>query len=136
MVDEYLTLAQHIKIIVISREPLNLDWEWIYQLEGMRFPENSDLPEIDSYNALKLMIERTKRHNRQFSLADELPCAIRLCELVGGMPLGIELAAAWLNRLNCKQLVDEIAKNIDILTNRDRNVPDRQRSIRAVFDYS
>ena len=61
---------------------------------------------------------------------------VRICRLVEGMPLGILLAAAWMEMLSPAEIAAEIDRGLDFLITDRRDVPDRQRSIRAVFDYS
>ena len=62
---------------------------------------------------------------------------LRICRLVGGMPLGILLAAAWLRLLSPAEIAAEIAAHsLDFLEGEWQEVPERQRSLRAVFDYS
>jgi len=60
----------------------------------------------------------------------------RICQLVDGLPLGIELASSWVRVLSCSEIAQEIEKNLDFLTATARDVPPRHRSMRAVFDYS
>ena len=52
------------------------------------------------------------------------------------MPLGIELAAAWVSMLSCVEIADEIERNVDFLATSMRDVPERHRSLRAAFDQS
>jgi tetratricopeptide (TPR) repeat protein len=56
--------------------------------------------------------------------------------MVGGLPLAIELAAAWARLLPCSEIAAEIARGLDFLAANQRNLPERHRSMRAVFDYS
>ena len=69
-------------------------------------------------------------------LADEQNDVVRICQLVAGMPLGIELAASWTRTLPCTVIADEIQHTLDFLATRLRNVPERHRSMQAVFDHS
>ncbi|HNB53028.1 MAG TPA: tetratricopeptide repeat protein, partial [Anaerolineales bacterium] len=62
--------------------------------------------------------------------------AIRICQLLEGVPLGIELAAAWVRLLSTQEIATEIEQNLDFLTTSLRNVSQRHRSLRAVFEYS
>jgi tetratricopeptide (TPR) repeat protein len=55
---------------------------------------------------------------------------------VQGMPLGLELAAAWTRLLSCREIADEIAVSLDFLTLSLRDLPERHRSLRAVFAHS
>jgi len=59
-----------------------------------------------------------------------------ICRLLQGIPLGIELAASWVRFLNCREIAKEIENNLDFLQNLSPDVPLRQQSLRAVFDYS
>jgi predicted ATPase len=61
---------------------------------------------------------------------------VRICRLVDGLPLGLELAATWVRILSVDEIAREIERNIDFLTTSARDIPPRHRSIRAVFDYS
>jgi predicted ATPase/predicted Ser/Thr protein kinase len=125
------------KIIVTSRERLNLSSETLYHLEGMDFPHWETPADALKYAAMRLFLESAKRVQADFTLqAADLPHAARICRLVNGLPLGIVLAASWLDALSLKEIGEEIASNIDFLETTMHDVPERQRSLRAVFDYS
>jgi predicted ATPase len=68
--------------------------------------------------------------------ADNLTHVSRICRLVQGMPLGILLAAAWVGVLTPAEIAVEISRSLDFLEIDLRDVPERQRSMRAVFDHS
>jgi predicted ATPase len=68
--------------------------------------------------------------------AEERPSVVRICQMVEGMPLGIELAAAWVPVLTCREIAHEIERGMDFLATTMRDVPERQRSLRAAFDHS
>jgi len=61
---------------------------------------------------------------------------IRVCKLVDGLPLAIEIAAAWMAALTPAQVGDEIVRNLDFLTSNRRDLPERHRGIRALLDYT
>ena len=87
--------------------------------------------------ALRLFVERATQVEPGFSLDDdERAEARRICRLVEGLPLGIELAASWVSVLSCAEIADEIEQNIDFLATSMRDVPERHRSLRAAFDQS
>ena len=71
-----------------------------------------------------------------FLLSNSKLRIIRICQLVEGLPLAIELAASWLKTLSCQQIIKQIERGIDFFATRVRDVPERHRSIRAVFDHS
>ncbi len=137
LVAEILESAPKVRIIVSSRERLNLKGEWILMVEGMCCPETADMDTIKNYGAARLFIDGAQRVRPDFSLSDDtIPYIIRICQLVLGMPLAIELASAWMSVLSCKEVVDEIEQNIDFLATSMRDVPERHRSMRTVFEHS
>ncbi|GAB5490510.1 MAG: hypothetical protein Phog2KO_07250 [Phototrophicaceae bacterium] len=131
---DILICAPKTKIIVTSREALKLQQEWVRPISGMPFPEKINDNAIDNYSALQLFIERAQQFSSHFDVESELPHIIRICQLVGGMPLGIELAAAWLTTLSCAEIANEIAKNLEILTAQVRDISQRHQSIAVIFD--
>lgn len=135
-VSDIVTAAPHVKVIVSSREALNLREEWVCPLPGLSFPSGDDHVDLKQYDAVELFVERARRVNAGFSPEGEWPQIARVCQLVQGMPLGIELAASWTKVLPCSDIVTEIERNLDFLETSMRNVPDRHRSMRAVFDES
>ncbi|MGB3712899.1 MAG: tetratricopeptide repeat protein [Candidatus Promineifilaceae bacterium] len=150
LISELLSGVSQLKLLATSREPLNLREEWLYHVEGMPFPKSDneamthresphsrrDRYANEEYDAIRLFVERARRLRHNYSIDDDLACVVRLCQLVEGMPLAIELAAAWLKSLSCNEIVTEIQCNLDILETDMRGVPNRHRSMRAVFDYS
>ena len=88
-------------------------------------------------DALQLFVERAKRAHLGFSLThEELPHAQAICDLVGGFPLGIELAAVWIKLLSPADIAAEIKQNLSFLESPTRDITERQRSINAAFEYS
>jgi tetratricopeptide (TPR) repeat protein len=83
-----------------------------------------------------LFVERARRARPTFSLDDEQEGVGRICRLVDGIPLAIELAAAWSAAFDCRQIAAEIERSLAFLVSRQRNAPERHRSMRAVFDSS
>ena len=60
----------------------------------------------------------------------------RICRLTAGMPLGIELAAGWVDVLSLEQIGSELQRGLDILETDLRDVPERQRSLRVTFEHT
>jgi predicted ATPase/DNA-binding SARP family transcriptional activator len=143
IVADILVSAPAVKLLVTSREALNLQEEWLYPVEGMAIPPlAAERPAgeawetLEAYDAIRLFVQSARRVHTNFHLAQESQAIIRICQLVEGMPLGIELAAAWLKIYSCAAIAREIEHNLDFLSSRLRNVPERHRSMRAVFDHS
>lgn len=130
-VEAILRVAPAVKLLATSRERLNLAEEQVFGVGGLPVPAGADQP------ASQLFIQSARRINLDFALsADDWPHLVRLCELLDGVPLGIELAASWTRTLSCAEIVAEAARSFAFLATRQRNVPQRHRSLKAVFDYS
>ena len=141
---ELLQRAPQVKLIVTSRERLNLQGEWVIELQGLPLPRNADgwkngeqLVGFDDSAAVALFLQTARRSYAGFTLAPADRAAVaRICRLVEGMPLGIELAAAWVRVLPLGEIADEIARTLDFLAASARDLPARHRSLRAVFEHS
>lgn len=141
MVGDILTAAPRIKILVTSREVLNLHEEWVWPVTGMDYPSVAELDgsshlNEEEYSAIQLFVQNARRIRNDFSFEDERGGVLQLCALVEGMPLALELAATWVRVLSCEEIASEIARNLDFLKTRVRNVSPRHRSMRAVLDQS
>jgi len=133
---EILQKAPHITILVTSRERLNLQAEYLMKLEGLPVPANSTT-EAKSAASVQLFTERAEHLLRSGQDVDiELPYIIQICQLAQGIPLAIELAAAWVGHLTCAEIAEAIHKDLEILTTSMQDIPERQRSLRAVFEHS
>ena len=132
-----LNAAPNLKIVATSRERLNLSGEIVYALGGMALPTENTRAETLNCSAVRLFIQGMQRIQPNMAIADkDLPFVRDICLRVGGMPLGIQLAASLVDVLSLQDIAREIERNIDILATDMRDVPLRLRSIRAVFDYS
>lgn len=125
------------QFLVTSRVALNLPGETLFHLSGMDFPQWETPEDAMNYAAVKLFMSSANRASPSFELGvDNLDYIARICRLVGGMPLGIILSASWLSMLSPQEIAEEIASGIDFLESSRGEVPERQRSIQVVFDYS
>ncbi|MDH5606339.1 MAG: serine/threonine-protein kinase, partial [Anaerolineae bacterium] len=135
LISEILEAAPHVKALVTSRERLNLFGEIVVAIKGLTCPSGNSRQNLLDCNAVKLFLQAAKRTCPGFDFqAKESEYIAEICQLVDGMPLGIELAAAWVNTLEIKAIPAEIKRSIGFLDSNLRDVPDRHRSVRAVFD--
>ena len=131
LLGELIERAPGVELLTTSRERLNVQSEWVYDVDGLGLTENG------GGGALRLFVERAAQARPGFVLDEEERLqALRICRLVAGMPLGIELAAAWVSMLSCAEIAEEIERNVDFLATSMRDVPERHRSLRAAFDQS
>jgi serine/threonine protein kinase/predicted ATPase/Tfp pilus assembly protein PilF len=131
--------APYVKILATSRERLRLRGETIYELDNLAIPNVNAMvtKDIANFDSVKLFLQSARRVMPDFELTDENAQSIAaILKLVQGLPLGIELAGAWVEMLPVDEIVREIEKSLDFLETDLRDVPERHRSIRAVFDYS
>lgn len=135
LLSDLLAAAPSLKMLVTSRQRLELPEEWTFDLHGFPLPDGAS--SLDENGGVALFVQAAQRVNHQFVLttADET-AVTRICQLVGGMPLGLQLAATWVRVLSCAEIVQEIERDLDFLATGQRHLPERQRSLRTVFDYS
>ncbi|HMN26833.1 MAG TPA: tetratricopeptide repeat protein, partial [Caldilineaceae bacterium] len=138
---EMLAAARHLRLLVTTRARLNLRVEQILPLDGLPTAAN-DLSTNRSHtlselSSVRLFVEQAQRTLPTFALQpDNAAAVLRLCQLVDGLPLGIELAANWVDQFSCAEIAEAIAQGGDFLTSPWRDQPARHRSMRAVFEYS
>ena len=137
ILDELLEQARLVKLLTTSREQLNLRAEWVFEVQGLPVSSHIELNNLESNSAAVMFIQRAKQANMSFTPTHgDLPAITRICQLVEGLPLGLELAATWIRMMSLHEIANEIEKSLDFLTTHARDMPQRHRSIRAVFDYS
>lgn len=127
----------HIKYLITSREALNLQEEWLYAVPGLAFPTDLDPDRLgQNDDAVQLFNDRAQRVYPDFAPDKEVEAVIQICQLVEGLPLALELAAAWRKTLACQAIADEIQGGLAFLTTRHRNVLARHHSMQTVFDQT
>ncbi len=131
-----LQTAPRVQCLITSRERLNLQAEHVLRLSGLPVPAEGE-PAPSTFASAQLFAERAARAFPGFALTpDVLPHVVEICRLVEGSPLGIELAASWVEQFTCQEIARAIAANLDFLSTRLRDLPARHRSLRAAFEYS
>ena len=152
MILELLEKSPGVKLLVTSREQLDVPGEWIFDVAGLPYPQahitdqsSATVPgessagrlEFENYSAVALFLQAARRASAGFSLTSVDYLAVnQICRQVDGMPLGIELAASWVRTLSCAEIAEEIERSLDFLTAAGRGTPERHRSMRVVFDQS
>jgi predicted ATPase/DNA-binding SARP family transcriptional activator len=134
LITDILQAAPHVKVLATSREPLRLYEEQVFPLEGLAF---SDEMAAEEDAAVQLFLQRSRRVRPDFALQEaDIPHLTTICRQVGGMPLALELTAAWIDTLSLTDIAEELRQSLDLLETAWRNVPGRHRSMRAVFEVS
>jgi predicted ATPase/tetratricopeptide (TPR) repeat protein/transcriptional regulator with XRE-family HTH domain len=133
---DLLQHAPRVTVLVTSRERLQLPGEWLFDLDGLRYPSGEPGEDIAAFGAVQLFVQRAKQVQRQFTLDGQAAAVACICRLVEGMPLAIELAAAALREQSCAAIAAAIESSIAALAAELRAIPERQRSIVATFEHS
>jgi predicted ATPase len=130
--------APALTVLVTSRERLNVRAEWALDVGGLAFPDwlAPDAP-LENYGAVRLFVQTATRMDADFALTrDNAPHVLHICQMLAGMPLGLELAASWVRMLSSREIAHEIDASHAFLATSLRDVPARHRSLTAVFDQS
>jgi predicted ATPase/DNA-binding CsgD family transcriptional regulator len=137
LICEILISCPEVKVLVTSREKLNLEAETLYHLGGLQLPPRNNLDNAQDYGAVSLFLQKANQVKPGFSLdTANAPDVIKICHLVDGNPLGILLAAAWLEHFSPAEIGEEIRQSLDFLSLEMRDAEPRHFGMRAVFDSS
>lgn len=135
-VERLLAECPRLHIIVTSRVRLGLAGEWLLPLDGLPCPEDEDRDRIESFDAARLFVRAARRVNPAFSPAAEAAAIVEICRHVQGLPLALELAAAWTRALPCEAIAAELSRGVELLSAGEEARPARHAGIDAVFEQS
>ncbi|MBK8906155.1 MAG: tetratricopeptide repeat protein [Anaerolineaceae bacterium] len=122
-----------LKLLITSREPLDIAGESVLPLEGLTLPPETAV--ALNAPAAQLFQQAARRIQPAFSLTPaDAPALRQLCRWLMGMPLALELAGAWADTLSLGDMVAEVEQNVDFLQALSTDRPGRQHSLRAVFN--
>ncbi len=136
-VTEILQGAPNVMILVTSRQRLGLQAEWLFEVNGLSYPSAKTVQDLATYEAVQLFTQRLRQVKTRVTLFEEdLTSVSYICQLVEGLPLGIELAASAVRQRSIEQIASAIESGNEDLAVSWRDVPERHRSQRAVFEHS
>lgn len=142
LVNELLQASPHLCLLLTSRQRLNQQGEHLLLLDGMAFPpepnpaepQRYELAELELFESVQLFFQAARQLQPALALTEATQGYIsQICRLAAGMPLGIVLAASWLDTLELPEVVAEMRRSLDFLTAEMEDLPARQRSLRAAF---
>lgn len=129
--------APRVKFLVASRESLGIRGERHYEVGGLSTPPSPEVGDLESFDAVRLFLVEARRTRPSDTPPEEdLPFLVELCRYLEGMPLGLELAAAWAPERGVRRVLKEIRQGGDLSVSSAEGVPERHRSLRAVFEHS
>ena len=139
LVSEILRTASHLKIIVTSREPLQIYGEHCYRVPALGLPSSNGiaLEAWEQYAALRLFVERARAARDDFQMnEDNLQEIIQICRRLDGLPLAIELVAARALIFTPRQILHLLSSNSAFLNHGPRDLPPRHQTLWQMMDWS
>ena len=140
LVQQLLAGCPQLRLIATSREPLRVRGETVWRVPPLAVPAvpaGLSVSQLAEHEAMRLFAERAAAASPGFALsADNAAAVARLCQMLDGMPLAIELAAARVRALSIEQIAVRVADRFQLLATGDRTAPPRQQTLRAAVDWS
>ncbi len=135
--ENILQSAPGVKFLITSRERLNYYGEYVCAIDGLAFPPDGPVANWESYPAIQLFQQRARMVGGLSQIGgEEWEHIAKICRLAHGLPLAIELAAAWSDMFTPAEIVAEIEQNLDFLESELRGLSPRHQNMRVVFDTS
>ena len=132
--------APNVKLLITSRSRLNIADEWVFEIPGLEYPDTDEglrWEDALKYSAIRLFDQYAQEHSYyKDQPGDELKEVIRICRLVAGHPLAVELAASWTSRIKCSDIADAISRRLEEIRDQHITLPRNQSYLRAVCDIS
>jgi predicted ATPase len=139
-VAQLLERAPNLKMLITSREPLQIRGEWTVQVAPLALPDPKQLPDLETLSqipAVALFLRRAHEVNPGFALTQENAEEIgEICQCLDGLPLALELAAARVKVLPPKVLLPRLSHCLSLLTHGSRDLPERQQTLRSTIAWS
>ena len=130
-----LERAPELTIVATSQERLGVMAEQLFPLDNLPVPDEGEPEDVQRESgSVRLFLQRAKQHTTEEQLPD-LSTTVQLCRLLGGLPLGIELAASLCRERTGQELLSALLEDLHSLRTHFRDVLPRHRSLRATFDY-
>ena len=140
LVRELLVACPKLKVLATSRIPLRLYGEQEYPVPPLSLPDPGVMPPLEAltqYEAVRLFVERARAVKADFQVTNENASAVaEICARLDGLPLAIELAVARLKVLTPQKMLDRLGDRLKLLTRGARDLPERQRTLRATMEWS
>ena len=137
---EVLAACPRLTVLATSRAPLHIRGEQEWAVPPLALPDVAHLPPLERLAesaALALFVQRARAVQPAFEpTATQLRVMAEICVRLEGLPLAIELAAAWLKLLPLPTLLARLEQRLELLTGGARDLPARQHTMRATIAWS
>ena len=138
LVSQLLATCPLLKVLVTSRARLRVSGEHAFPVPPLALPAAGDqAADPAAADAVRLFVGRAQAAEPSFALAEENALAVaEICRRVDGLPLAIELAAAWAPVLPPAAMLARLERRLPLLTGGARDLPERQRTMRDAIAWS
>jgi predicted ATPase/DNA-binding CsgD family transcriptional regulator len=146
LADALLSSCPLLRVVATSREILGVEGELVWRVDPLSFPEahrdanrtpTAAVGELARYEAVRLFVERARLRSPRFELtAENVGAVARICRRLEGIPLAVELAAAWVRALSLEQIARRLEDSLTLLRSDSRTASPRQRTLRGTLDWS
>jgi len=138
VVRQLLQRTRGLHCLVTSRQRLNIEGEHERMILPLAVPEEgADLERLGSTPSVELFLDRARQARAGFHLgAQNAQTISALCRKLEGIPLAIELTAAWAFTLSPDQMLERLTDRFNLLVNRRQDSHSRHRSLRATIEWS
>lgn len=141
LVARLLAGCPDLHVLVTSRQSLNIQGERLYRVPPLALPaadgKTGSAKTLQDFEAVQLFVDRAKAVRPDFVLTDaNAHWVAEICRRLDGLPLAIELAAAWVRLFSPEQLMGRLQERLGLLNSGPRDLPDRQRTLRATMEWS
>ncbi len=145
LVSQLLASAPELTILATSREALDITGEQVFAVAPLSVPTDevmcgdpaANVRALREVESVQLFLDRARAHNSHFALDESNASAVaRLCVRLEGLPLAIELAANRLRSLGVDQILERLEDRFSVLSGTMKNTAPRQRTLRALVDWS
>jgi predicted ATPase len=134
---ELLERCSHLKVVATSREALRVRGEHVFQVPPLSLPASSDLDAAAASEAVRLFCARAESVQADFRCdADTVEAITGITNLLDGLPLAIELAAARVQLFDVHDLRQRLEDCRDVLRGGARDLPERQQTLRDAIGWS
>jgi predicted ATPase len=135
-----LDACPNLRLLTTSREPLRISGERVWRVPSLGIPEPRSAlrpDQVAQFPASQLFVQRAQAVQSGFGVTPRNATAVAaICARLGGLPLAIELAAAWVRVLGVDQILERLDDTFELLVGGNRSARSRQQTMRATIDWS
>jgi predicted ATPase/DNA-binding SARP family transcriptional activator/Tfp pilus assembly protein PilF len=139
LLEQLLFAAPDLKILLTSRVVVGLADEWLFDLTGLSYPPANTEQALEDFEAVQLFVGRVARRSGGIAETKTLPAIAQFCRQVQGLPLALELAAAWTRSLGVVEWLQRLESRLfssELLKDSHQDPFLRQRNLNAILEYT